>query len=248
LTIDNTGQTRRICEELSEFSEVSMEPERRSFDQAGEHPLHSRWWRLAYQCVARSHIRMISQGASFINLSVVDREKDLRDAVELLHTGILLRAGPEVLNEDRHCRLRKNGRMIERPGGRSREFGGGEDSTSTTTRTSKAITAENFRDIDVAIDFSTPSSVIGNIERIAALGVNLRHRHKPRQRTDTARSEDGRAAWHWSVWSPKLFRGRERVFPDRPCAAKLLSNEPEFEAWAWEIHHSARKTRLSGSS
>src|SRR5580692_10331854 len=35
------------------------------------------------------------------------------------------------------------------------------------------ITPANFTNIDVAIDFSTPSTVIGNIERIAALGVNL---------------------------------------------------------------------------
>ena len=35
------------------------------------------------------------------------------------------------------------------------------------------ITPASFADIDVAIDFSTPSTVIGNIERIAPLGVNL---------------------------------------------------------------------------
>src|ERR1700691_1799891 len=35
------------------------------------------------------------------------------------------------------------------------------------------INAENFRGVDVAIDFSIPSTVVGNIERIAALGVNL---------------------------------------------------------------------------
>src|SRR5450755_2336466 len=37
----------------------------------------------------------------------------------------------------------------------------------------EGITAANFRDVDVAIDFSTPSTVVGNTERIAALGVNL---------------------------------------------------------------------------
>ena len=35
------------------------------------------------------------------------------------------------------------------------------------------ITPENFRGVDVAIEFSTPATVVGNIERVAALGVNL---------------------------------------------------------------------------
>src|ERR1039457_215848 len=37
----------------------------------------------------------------------------------------------------------------------------------------EGLTPENFRGIDVAIDFSIPSAVLGNVERIAALGVNL---------------------------------------------------------------------------
>ncbi len=38
------------------------------------------------------------------------------------------------------------------------------------------ITPSNFNGIDVAIEFSTPHTVIGNIERIAGLGVNLVNR------------------------------------------------------------------------
>src|SRR4029077_14431774 len=37
----------------------------------------------------------------------------------------------------------------------------------------EGITAANFRDIDVAIDFSIPAAVGRNVEGIAALGVNL---------------------------------------------------------------------------
>jgi len=37
----------------------------------------------------------------------------------------------------------------------------------------EGLTPENFRGIDVAIDFSIPSAVLGNVERIAALGVNM---------------------------------------------------------------------------
>jgi len=35
------------------------------------------------------------------------------------------------------------------------------------------ITRENFAGVDVALEFSIPSATVENIERIAALGVNL---------------------------------------------------------------------------
>ena len=37
----------------------------------------------------------------------------------------------------------------------------------------EGVTADNFRGIDVAIDFSIPAAAVENIERISALGVNL---------------------------------------------------------------------------
>ena len=39
------------------------------------------------------NIRMISQGASLLNLSIVVAEKDLRHAVEALHTEFFTRTG-----------------------------------------------------------------------------------------------------------------------------------------------------------
>ena len=37
----------------------------------------------------------------------------------------------------------------------------------------EGVTRENFQGVDVAIDFSIPSVVADNVERIAALGVNM---------------------------------------------------------------------------
>src|SRR5216684_1989260 len=37
----------------------------------------------------------------------------------------------------------------------------------------EGVTAENFRGIDVAVDFSIPRAVVENVERISALGVNM---------------------------------------------------------------------------
>jgi 4-hydroxy-tetrahydrodipicolinate reductase len=111
----------------------------------------------------------------------------------------------------------------------------------------EGIAAENFRGIDVAIDFSTPSAVAGNIERIAALGVNLVIgttgwlQHMPQVKSIVARHEIG------LVWSPNYSVGVNAFFRIVRAAAKLLSGEPEYEAWAWEIHHSAKKDAPSGT-
>ena len=57
------------------------------------------------------NIRMISQGASLLNLSVVVAEKDLRAAVEALHDEFFRELDPEVFDdENRDCRLRQDGR------------------------------------------------------------------------------------------------------------------------------------------
>ena len=111
----------------------------------------------------------------------------------------------------------------------------------------EGITAENFKGVDVAIDFSVPSAVIENIEKIAALSVNI---------------VIGTTGWHEQmarvkevvemrgigiVWSPNYSIGVSAFFKIVNAAAKLMASEPEYEAWAWEIHHSAKKDAPSGT-
>jgi 4-hydroxy-tetrahydrodipicolinate reductase len=109
------------------------------------------------------------------------------------------------------------------------------------------ITAANFRDVDVAIDFSTPSVVAGNIERIAALGVNLVigttgwQQQMPHVRSIVEKRGIG------LIWSPNYSIGVNAFFRIVSAAAKLLASEPQYEAWAWEIHHSAKKDAPSGT-
>lgn len=109
------------------------------------------------------------------------------------------------------------------------------------------ITAANFRGVDVAIDFSVPSTVVGNIERVAALGVNLVigttgwQEQMPHVKDVVEKHGIG------LVWSPNYSVGVNAFFRIVHAAAKLLANEPEYEAWAWEIHHSAKKDAPSGT-
>jgi aspartate kinase len=97
LTIDNTAQTKRICEELSEFSEVSMEPDQAIVCLVGENIRYtpgvaSR----VFHALGDVNVRMISQGASLLNLSVIVAERDLRRAVESLHAEFFSELDPEV--------------------------------------------------------------------------------------------------------------------------------------------------------
>ena len=111
----------------------------------------------------------------------------------------------------------------------------------------EGCTAANFKDVDVAIDFSIPHAVVGNVEAIAPLGVNLvvgtTGWQKEQDRVRAAVEKSGIGL----VWSPNFSIG-VRIFAKLiEKAAELLKNEPEYEAWAWEIHHSAKKDAPSGT-
>ena len=111
----------------------------------------------------------------------------------------------------------------------------------------EGVTAENFRGIDVAIDFSIPSAVRRNVEGIAALGVNvvvgttgwLEHLDAVRKVVETTGIG--------LVWSPNYSVGVNAFFRLAREAARLLESQPSYGAWAWEIHHSTKKDAPSGT-
>ena len=111
----------------------------------------------------------------------------------------------------------------------------------------EGVTPENFHGVDVAIDFSIPAAAVRNIEKIAALKVNLvvgttgwlEHSDHVRQVVD----QTGIGL----IWSPNFSIGIKIFTQILAVAAKLLAEEPEYEAWAWEIHHSAKKDAPSGT-
>jgi 4-hydroxy-tetrahydrodipicolinate reductase len=111
----------------------------------------------------------------------------------------------------------------------------------------QGVTAENFRGVDVAIDFSIPSAVLQNVEGIAALGVNLVigttgwQEHSDAVRAAVEQHGIG------LVWSPNYSVGVNAFFRLVAEAAKLLSTQPEYGSWAWEIHHSTKKDAPSGT-
>ncbi len=110
-----------------------------------------------------------------------------------------------------------------------------------------AVTPENFRGVDVAVEFSIPQAVAENVERIAALGVNLVVgttgwlKEMPRVKAAIERSGTG------LVWSPNYSIGVNVFMKLAREAARLLASEEEYGAWAWEIHHSTKKDAPSGT-
>jgi len=111
----------------------------------------------------------------------------------------------------------------------------------------EGLTAKNFRGVDVAVDFSIPAAVARNVEGIAALGVNMVvgttgwQEHEEWVKAAVAKYGVG------LVWSPNYSVGVNAFFRLAAEAARLLAAEPEYGAWAWEIHHTTKKDAPSGT-
>lgn len=111
----------------------------------------------------------------------------------------------------------------------------------------EGITAENFRGIDVAVDFSIPAVVVENVERISALGINIVEGTTGwLERLDHMKSVIEQAGTGM-VWSPNFSIGVNVFFRLVAEAARLLKDEPSYGAWGWEIHHSTKKDAPSGT-
>ncbi len=111
----------------------------------------------------------------------------------------------------------------------------------------EGLTAANFSGIDVAIDFSIPAAVRRNVEGIAGFGVNMVLgttgwlEHEQAVRAVVEKNGVG------LVWSPNYSVGVNVFFRLVREAARLLSSQQEYGAWAWEIHHVTKKDAPSGT-
>lgn len=109
------------------------------------------------------------------------------------------------------------------------------------------ITAESFQGIDVAIDFSTAAAVPANVERIAPLGVPLvvgtTGWGSERARVQEAVERHGAGLLHGANFSV----GVQVFYRLAEAAARLLSGETAYDAWAYEIHHRMKKDAPSGT-
>jgi 4-hydroxy-tetrahydrodipicolinate reductase len=111
----------------------------------------------------------------------------------------------------------------------------------------EGLTAENFQGVDAAIDFSIPAAVPRNVHGIAALGVNLVIGTTGWQEHAEAVKAAVEKHGIGLVWSPNYSIGVNAFFRLVSEAANLLASQPEYGAWAWEIHHHTKKDAPSGT-
>lgn len=110
-----------------------------------------------------------------------------------------------------------------------------------------ALSRESLRGAAVAVEFTAPSAAPENLRRLAALGINTVcgttgwHEQLPavRQAVTEARTA--------LVYGANFSIGVNLFLDIVSRAAGLFEQHPEYEAWGWEIHHSAKKDAPSGT-
>jgi 4-hydroxy-tetrahydrodipicolinate reductase len=98
-----------------------------------------------------------------------------------------------------------------------------------------------------AIEFSTPEAAVSNLEKLAALRIPVvcgttgwfGELERVRQVFDRHRTA--------LVYSANYSIGVNIFQRLAAEAARMFENEAQYEAWAWEIHHSAKKDSPSGT-
>lgn len=109
------------------------------------------------------------------------------------------------------------------------------------------MTQEAFRGVDVAIEFSTPEAAPQNLVRLAELGIPaVTGTTGWLDQLNNVRSTVEKHATGL-VWSPNFSVGVAVFRRLIGMAAELLKDDETYGAWAWEIHHDAKKDAPSGT-
>jgi 4-hydroxy-tetrahydrodipicolinate reductase len=111
----------------------------------------------------------------------------------------------------------------------------------------QALSQQALRGVDAAVEFTSPDAALENIRRLALLGVNSVvgttgwFDDLPAVRETVASSGTG------LVWAPNFSVGVNLFFEAVAHTAALFAKHADYEAWGWEIHHSAKKDAPSGT-
>lgn len=112
----------------------------------------------------------------------------------------------------------------------------------------KPINPKRSYDFDVAIDFTTPSSVISNVELLASMGKNI---------------VLGTTGWYDKtdeikqivekydiglVWGSNFSVGMNIFFKITEYASKLFNKLENYDPFLYEIHHNQKKDSPSGTA
>jgi len=99
LTVDQSDKLENIVKELSEFAEVSLENGQSIVSLVGENIRYTPGVAArVFKALEDINVRMISQGASLLNLSFVVATDDVKRAVEALHNEFFSQLDPAVFD------------------------------------------------------------------------------------------------------------------------------------------------------
>lgn len=110
------------------------------------------------------------------------------------------------------------------------------------------LTAQNLRKADVAIDFSTPHSVLGHIEKCFEAGVPVVvgttgwYGHLQRIKAECAEGNNS------LLYGSNFSIGVNLFFYINKVLAKVMNNYPQYEVQVEEIHHTQKLDAPSGTA
>lgn len=110
-----------------------------------------------------------------------------------------------------------------------------------------SLSRESLNGAAMATEFTTPSAAPENLRRLAELGVNTVcgttgwYEQLPEIRKVVANAQTA------LVFAANFSVGVNVFMEIVARAAELFALHPEYEAWGWEIHHSAKKDAPSGT-
>ena len=137
----------------------------------------------------------------------------------------------------------KMGRLVESLAG---EYGF-TVAASFSSANIASLSRESLRGAKVAIEFTHPSAAADNIRRLAQSGVNSVcgttgwYDQLPQIRDVVAASQTA------LVYAANFSVGVNVFLEIVARAAELFAQHSDYEAWGWEIHHSAKKDAPSGT-
>ncbi|HEV2619079.1 MAG TPA: lysine-sensitive aspartokinase 3, partial [Acidobacteriaceae bacterium] len=100
-TVDSNERLPEICEELRRIADVKMEGHKALICMVGE-DIRGRCGMSGrvFSAIKHINVRMISQGASEINMSFMIEESDVEEAVRALHAEFFSDADPTVFDTE----------------------------------------------------------------------------------------------------------------------------------------------------
>ena len=111
----------------------------------------------------------------------------------------------------------------------------------------QALSHQTLRGVDAAVEFTSPHAAPENMRRLAVLGVNSVigttgwFDALPSVREAVTKSGTG------MVWAANFSVGVNLFMQAVAHTTALFAKHAEYEAWGWEIHHSAKKDAPSGT-